>query len=295
MSLFESEKKSSTKMFITIPQEYPNTPISKGTTKGGIGDLLNGNPLTSILINAAPKLIDEGIELLSSTIKRFAEKDVTKTIVKRNIDTFNKEKISVPSSLSIIRGDFSPTLTDDGIAFGDNGKHQSTLIGHKELHIELLIKASEDKQSVCFQASKYFYNGVDREKDTIDEIVLAIAFVPVNNNIMKVETAKFQTFLHFENLKAHTKYEFGNEKEGYDGNYQSPWMRPQIDIEVPYTLVIEIQEIREGNSFAKLLQNVYGENESYIKEELEAKITYLKELNKAKESTPNEKPLSSDK
>jgi hypothetical protein len=51
---------------------------------------------------------------------------------------------------------------------------------------------------------------------------------------------------------------------------------PLEDIE-PYTIVIQIQEIREGNSFAKLMQTIYVENESYIKTNLNSKINTLKE------------------
>jgi hypothetical protein len=42
-------------------------------------------------------------------------------------------------------------------------------------------------------------------------------------------------------------------------------------------MVIQIQEIREGNSFAKLLQTIYVENESYLKTGLNDKITTLKD------------------
>ena len=35
----------------------------------------------------------------------------------------------------------------------------------------------------------------------------------------------------------------------------------------PYTLMVEIQEIRRGNSFAKLVQDIYKENQEQIRKE----------------------------
>jgi hypothetical protein len=275
-------------MFITIPEVIAkDTPVAKSISfnKGALDMLATANPLTSILLNAAPKLIDEGLEFLSNSINRFAQEDVTKTIVKRNIDIINRDKISIPNSITIIRGDFAAKINaTKGEAFGDNGKHQTTLVGAKDLYIELNIIASKDNESIAFQATKYYYNGVDREQDVIDELVLAVSFVPVEESTLNATKPTFQTFLTFENLTAHTEYEFGNEEEGYDANYQSAWMKPQIETETPYTLMIEIQEIRKGNSFAKLLQTVYGENEEYLKTELEAKIKLMERKLKLKEA-----------
>jgi hypothetical protein len=298
MGFFSTESKSQTKMFITIPEvipkEIPPATRTKSYNKFDVTDIASmGNPLTTILLNAAPKLIEEGLELLSGTINKFAEADVTKTIVKHNVDIINKDKISIPTSITIIRGDFTPKIDyEKGEGFGDNGKHQTTLMGAKDLYLELDVRASKDNESIAFQATKYYYNGVDREQDVIDELVLAVSFVPVEESTLNATKPTFQTFLTFENLTAHTEYEFGNEEEGYDANYQSAWMKPQIDTETPYTLIIEIQEIRKGNSFAKLLQTVYGENEEYLKTELEAKIKLMEtklKLNKAeKEKVTNE-------
>lgn len=280
MSLFEEESTSSTKLFINTPIEAPKT---KGiSVSKGLSNIIPGGIIIDLIANTAPKLIEEGLELLSATINKFAQQDVTKTIVKRNIDIVDETKISIPSNLTIIRGDFATQVTDtQGIPFGDSGKHQATFLGEKKdraLHIEIDIQKSKDGKSICFQPTKYFYNGVDREQDTIHEIVLGITFMPVDKSIINVDSFTFQTFLHFENLTAHTQYEFGSTTSGYDANYQSSWMQPNIDPKVPYTLVIEIQEIREGNSFAKLVQTVYGENKEYIKKELDLKIESLKAL-----------------
>jgi len=293
MSFFSSESKSQTKMFITmlevISKEVPVNTKSLNFNK--MTDILaTGDPVTTILLNAAPKLVEEGLELLSGTINKFAQKDVTKTVIKRNIDIINKDKISIPTHITIIRSDFAPKVDyDKGEGFGDNGKHQTTRIGAKDLHIELAIRASRDNESIAFQATKYYYNGVDREQDVIDELVLAVSFVPVEESTLHATKPTFQTFLTFENLTAHTEYEFGNEEEGYDANYQSAWMKPQIDSETPYTLTIEIQEIRKGNSFAKLLQTIYGENEEYLKSELEAKIKLIETKLKLKEAEKSKK------
>jgi len=288
MSFFSSESKSPTKMFINISEDTPQTKTIDSTRN--ISKMIPiGNPVTTILLNAAPKLIEEGLDLLSGTINKFAQKDVTKTTIKRNIDIINRDKISIPTHITIIRSDFAPKVDyDKGEGFGDNGKHQTTSIGSKDLHIELAVRVSKDNESIAFQATKYFYNGVDREQDSIDELVLAVSFVPVEKSTLNVTKPSFQTFLTFENLTAHTEYEFGNEEEGYDENYQSAWMKPQIDTETPYTLIIEIQEIRKGNSFAKLLQTVYGENEEYLKLELEAKIKRMERELKLKGKESNE-------
>jgi len=294
MSFFSTESKSTTKMFITIPEVIAkeNQAMAKSLNQSKmIPNILSGmGGVTTILLNAAPKLIEEGLELLSGTINKFAQKDVTKTTIKRNIDIINKDKISIPTNITIIRSDFAPKIDPrKGEGYGDNGTHQTTRIGAKDLHIELAIRVSKDNESIAFQATKYFYNGVDREQDIIDELVLAVSFVPVEKSTLNVTKPSFQTFLTFENLAAHTEYEFGNEDEGYDANYQSAWMKPQIDTETPYTLIIEIQEIRKGNSFAKLLQTVYGENEEYLKKELDAKIGLLKAINEKTENDAKKK------
>ena len=282
MSLFNSDSKSPTKMFINLPKQ-----VSASEPTRSISKMIPGGVVVDMLVNAAPKLIEEGMELISATISKFAQKDVTKTIVKRNVDTVNDTQISIPSNITIIRGEFAPSVNNEGKSFGDGGAKQTTLIGDEELHIEMDVLKSEDEASIYFQPTKYFYNGVDREGDEIHEIVLACAFVPVNETIMNVETLTFQSFLHFEHLKPHTQYDFKS-KDGYDSSYQSSWMQPAIDPKIPYTLVIEIQEIREGNSFAKLLQTVYTENKTYIKEELDAKIKRLEALNKTHESNNSE-------
>ena len=291
MSFFSSESKSPTKMFITIPQvSAPQAKNMPSFNKIDVPDLLSmGGGVSTILLNAAPKLIEEGLELLSGTINKFAEKDVTKTTIKRNIDIVNSDKISIPSNITIIRGDFASKIDyDNGESFGDNGKHQTTLIGAKDLEIKLAIQVSKDNESIAFQATNYYYNGVDREQDVIDELVLAVSFVPVAESTINATKPSFQTFLTFENLTAHTQYEFGNKEEGYDANYQSAWMKPPLEKETPYTLIIEIQEIRKGNSFAKLLQTVYGENEEYLKLELEAKIKLMETQLKLKETESKE-------
>jgi hypothetical protein len=290
MGFFSKDiSKSQTKMFINmptvIPKEENTVTRSINLNKMATDVLAGGNPITTILLNAAPKLIDDGMKLLSESINRMANEDVTKTTIKHNIDIISEDKISVPSHVTIIRGDFSPKIDyEKGEGFGDNGKHQTTLIGAKDLYIELDVIASKDNESIAFQATKYYYNGVDREQDTIDELVLTVAFVPVEETSSNTTNPTFQTFLSFENLTAHTEYEFGSKEEGYDSNYQSAWMKPNLDKETPYTLIIEIQEIRKGNSFAKLLQTVYGENEAYLKGELEGKIKELEAQLKEKKT-----------
>jgi hypothetical protein len=109
---------------------------------------------------------------------------------------------------------------------------------------------------------------------------LAFAFLPAGQSIVNPQE-DFKNFLHFEALTANQQYNFKSES-GYDSSLQSAWITRPLDNVVPYTMVIQIQEIREGNSFAKLMQTVYIENESKIRSQLNDKVTTLKEH-------PNEK------
>jgi hypothetical protein len=284
MGFFNSHKKrDATKMFITYFNEVPQTKgmnFSTKTRSSKLGGAMFGpkGVIIEMALNAAPKLIDQGLALLSSTINKMAKKDVTKTIVKRNIEILSNNRISLPNQIEIIRGEFAPQTNEKGQSFGDgHNRNQATLMGNPELHIKIDIVKSKDNKSISFQPTNFFYNGVDHEGDTIDEVVLAIAFVPAGESVINLESITFQNFLHFEGLKAHEKYHFKS-NDGYDANLQSSWMQPQLNPEIPYTLLIEIQEIREGNSFAKLIQTVYSENQTYIKEELEAKVKLLEAM-----------------
>jgi hypothetical protein len=75
-----------------------------------------------------------------------------------------------------------------------------------------------------------------------------------------------KNFLHFEQLENNLEYQFKS-KTGYDTSYQSPWIKPTMPTSGPYTLMVEIQEIRRGNSFAKLVQDIYKENQEQIRKE----------------------------
>ena len=277
-------------MFVTYFNEVPQTKgmkFSAPTRSSKLGAIFGPKGvIIDMALNAAPKLLDQGLALVSSTINKMAKQDVTKTTVKRNIEILSNSQISLPNQLEIIRGEFAPETNQEGEAFGDGqNRNQATLMGNQELHIKIDVLKSKDNKSIAFQPTSFFYNGVDYEGDTIDEVVLAIAFVPAGESILNLESITFQNFLHFEGLKAHEKYHFKS-ADGYDANLQSSWMQPQLNPDIPYTLLIEIQEIREGNSFAKLLQTVYGENQEYIKGELEAKLKLLEtklKLNEAEE------------
>lgn len=284
MSFFNSnQKQNPTKFFITYLPEVPSTQqmkFSNGPNRSVFAPFLGAQGVViDMALNAAPKLIEQGTKLLSDTIDNFAEDHTTPTTITRNIDILTNSKLSLPSSLTIIRGDFSPKVNEEGNNFGDfKGKplKQATLLGEKELHIEIDIKKSKDNKSIYFQPTRYFYGGVDIEGNSIDEIVLCIAFVPVNESVMSVTSLEFQSFIYLKNLEPNQEYEFKS-KDGYDPSYQSTWMQPALDPAVPYTLVIEIHEVRKGNSFAKLLKTVYGENKKYISEELNQKVHSLQE------------------
>ena len=274
-----------TKMFVNYLPEVPKTKgIHFNKTKSFSTSMLSTalgaqGMAVSMIANAAPKLIDEGLALVSETINKFAKKDVTRTTVTRNFDILNPVKVSLPSRITIVRGNFASDVNEEGEIFGDGSKktlNSVPLLGEKELHIEMDIISSKDSSAIYFQPKSYFYNGIDREGDAITELVLAFAFVPVGKSTLNVKSLIFQNFLHFSSLSPNKAYNFKSES-GYDTSYQSAWMPVPLKENVPYTLVVEIQEIREGNSFAKLLQTVYTENETYLKSELNEKVTTIKE------------------
>jgi hypothetical protein len=291
MSWFSNNRKVyPTKMFVNYLPEVPQTKsISFSKTKSLGTSMLSAafgaqGMAVSMIANAAPKLIDEGLKLVSESINRFAEKDVTRTMVKRNFDILNPVKVSLPSNITIVRGNFAPQVSVEGEIFGDGVKrrrNQTTLLDNKELEIVIDIISSKDSSVIYFQPISYFYNGLDREGDEISELVLAFAFVPAGESILNIKSLNFQNFLHFSALENNQHYSFQSES-GYDTSFQSAWIPVPLDDNVPYTLVVEIQEIREGNSFAKLLQTVYQENQSYLKSEINEKVTTLKEKREEK-------------
>ncbi|WP_223157480.1 hypothetical protein, partial [Sulfurovum sp. bin170] len=55
--------------------------------------------------------------------------------------------------------------------------------------------------------------------------------------------------------------------------YQSPWFIPSIENHTgPYSLVIGIQEIRKGNSFAGLIQDIYTKHEDELTKEIKEQV-----------------------
>jgi hypothetical protein len=246
----------------------------------GLGDLASFSPYgaaVNIAMKVAPKIIDKGMQLVSQTISSLAEKQTYSTTIKRNFDVLNDAEVTLPSKITLVRGDFATNTESKGEVFGDGkSKHlnQANLIGNKELHIEIEIMQSKDGNAIYFQPTKYFYNGQSSDGESTDELVLAFAFLTPGESLMDISTVSFQNFLHFEALETNTEYNFKSEN-GYDHSYQSVWMNVPLSQNVPYTLVVQIQEIREGNSFAQLLQSVYIENESYLKRTLNEKVQAL--------------------
>jgi hypothetical protein len=287
MSWFSNSRKVyPTKMFVNYLPEVPETKsISFSKTKSFNTSILSTalgvqGMAISMIANATPKIIDEGFKLVSESINKFAKKDVTKTTVKRNFDILNPIKVSLPSQITIVRGNFATNIEAKGELFGDGEKksrNQAICIGDKELQIEIDIISAKDNSAIYFQPRSYYYHGLDREGDKITELVLAFAFVPVGKTTLNIENLTFQNFLHFYALNPNELYNFKSES-GYDTTYQSSWISVPLEKNVPYTLVVEVQEIREGNSFAKLLQTVYQENQTYLKSEINEKLNTLKEV-----------------
>ena len=286
MSWFNNNKKVyPTKMFVNYLSDLPQT---KGMTfnksKSMTGSLLSTamgakGVAIDMILTAAPKLIDQGMKLVSNTISSMAEKKIVQTTVKRNFDVINPARVSLPSKITLVRGEFATDASQEGEVFGDGEKrerNQAVLLGNKELHIEIDIVKSKDNRTIYFQPTSYFYCGESSEGEKISELVLAFAFLEPDEPLLNLKNVTFQNFLHFEALEPNKHWNFAS-KSGCDNSFQSAWMKAPLSDNVPYTMVIQIQEIREGNSFAKLLQTVYLENESYIKTELNQKVHNLKE------------------
>lgn len=286
MSWFNNNKEIyPTKMFVNY---LPETPPTKGVTfspSKSIGGSLLSTAMglqgvaIDMVMTATPKIIDQGMKLMSDTIRSMAEEKIVQTTVKRNFDVINPAKMSLPSKITLVRGDFATDVSYKGELFGDGerkSRNQAVLLGNKELHIEIEIVKSKDNRSIYFQPTSYFYVGESTQGERIGEVVLAFAFLEAGVSLLNLEEVKFQNFLHFEALASNQQYDFTS-PSGCDTSFQSTWMKTPLSDNVPYTMVIQIQEIRAGNSFAKLLQTVYLENETRIKRELNKKVTALTE------------------
>ena len=286
MSWFNNNKKVyPTKMFVNYLNDLPQT---KGMTfnksKSMTGTLLSAamgaqGAAVDMIISTAPKLIDQGMKLMSDTISSMAEDKIVQTTVKRNFDVITPARVSLPSKITLVRGEFATDASQEGEVFGDGEekkRNQAVLLGNKELHIEIDIVKSKDNRAIYFQPTSYFYCGESSEGEQIAELVLAFAFLEPGETLLNLKDVTFQNFLHFEALESNKHYDFTS-PSGCDNSFQSAWMKAPLSDNVPYTMVIQIQEIREGNSFAKLLQTVYMENENYIKSELNEKVHNLKE------------------
>ncbi len=286
MSWFNNNKKVyPTKMFVNYLSDLPQTKgMSFNKSKSITGSLISTamgvkGVAIDMILTATPKLIDQGMKLMSDTINSMAEDKIIQTTVKRNFDVINPARISLPSKITIIRGEFATDVSQDGEIFGDGEKknrNQALLLGNKELHIEIDIVKSKDNRAIYFQPTSYFYCGYSSSGEKIAELVLAFAFLEPDKSLLNLKNITFQNFLHFEALESNKHYNFTS-LSGCDNSFQSTWMKAPLSDNIPYTMVIEIQEIREGNSFAKLLQTVYMENKSYIKTEINQKVNTLKE------------------
>ncbi len=284
MQLFNfDETPTPTKLFVsqlTEPQEKETTVVEKSLMPSTLG---------SMLISVAPDLVDQATQAISKAIAGFAKDHVTTTLVQKNIDAHSQDKIFLPKTLTLIRGQFANHLqdSDQGEIFGD-GENQSInqvkLISNKELHIEIDIIPSQNGEAIYFQPRLYYYQGEDIEGNSIDELTLAFAFIPAGESISAYEQLTYQSIIHFKQLENHQTYNFQS-TTGYDTTYQSPWIIPHLSRTGPYTLVVGIQEIRKGNSFAKLLQEMYEKHDDQLNNMVKSEV--LKIIQEHKSETLN--------
>ena len=266
------DTKTPTKMFVSELSEPEEAAEGEIRTKGA----LTSSAITAasnILIKIAPDLIDKGVKFFSSAIANFAEDHVTQTLIYKNIDAHSVDKIFLPKKITIVRANFS-TKTDDtskGELFGDGDQQQDNqvkLISDKELQIEIEVIPSRNGNAIYFQTTSYFYKGEDIEGNDIDEVIIAFAFVSAGHAIPAYSELTFQSLLHFKQLENSQHYSFKS-KSGCDTSYQTPWFIPSIENHTgPYSLVIGIQEIRKGSSFAELVQDIYAKHEDELTQEI---------------------------
>lgn len=162
MSWFSSTKKSvyPTKMFVNylpeVSRKEDNDSLQTKSMGGSMLSMALGTQGVALdmLLTAAPKIIDQGMNLLSKTLESLAGDKAYPTTVRRNFDIINPEKISLPSKITLVRGDFASNNDMEGKVFGDGEKqsrNQVVLLGNKELHIEIDIIQSDDKSAIYFR------------------------------------------------------------------------------------------------------------------------------------------------
>jgi hypothetical protein len=268
-----------TKMFVNyLPQEEPKVQSkSLGTTLISAATGFKGIAL-DLLLTASPKLIDEGMKLVNNALKSMAEDKADTTFVQRNFDTIDPETLHLPSKITLIRGDFAPNKNMQGEVYGDGEEretNQAMLSGNRELEIEIdIIQSNDDPSIFYFQPNRYFHHGHSAEGERTDEVIVAFAFLPSNESTLN-PSLEFKSFVHFKNLETKQEYLFKS-NTGYDTSFQSSWLSVPLKEVKPYTIVAKILEIRKGNSFAKLLQTIYLENEENIQTKLNTHINHLK-------------------
>ena len=235
---------------------------------------------SSILIKIAPDLIDKGVKFFSSAIANFAEDHVTQTLIYKNIDAHSTDKVFLPKKITIVRAEFSDNTNDniEGKLYGDGDDkqyNQAKRISDIELQIEIEVMPSQNCNAVYFQPTSYLYKGEDIKGNDIDEIIIAFAFVPAGQAISAYKELTFQSLLHFKQLENNKPYSFEFESgSGCDTSYQSPWLIPSMQNHIgPYSLAIGIQEIRKGNSFAGLIQDIYTKHEDELIEDITEQVT----------------------
>lgn len=268
-----------TKMFVNyLPKEKPKVESkSLGTTLISAATGVQGIAL-DLLLTAAPKLIDQGMKVVNNTLKSMAEDKAYPTFVQRNFDTIDTQTFHLPSKITLVRGDFAPNKNMQGEVYGDGEEksiNQAMLSGDKELEIEIdIIQSKDDPTTFYFQPNRYFHHGQSADGESMDELIVAFAFLPSNESILN-PSLEFKSFIHFKNLAPNQEYTFKS-STGYDASFQSSWLTVPLKEVKPYTIVIKILEIHKGNSFAKLLQTIYLENEQNIQTELNAQVNHLK-------------------
>lgn len=267
MSIFNFSKKTPTKMFVSkLSAPKKNSVIAKsGVVSKGI--------VSTIVTEIAPELIEEGFKVLSSTIAGFTEDYTNQTIVRKNINGDNQNKIFLPERISIVRASF-PKDSKDSPCFDGYGEEDDNCkkLDNRKLQIELDIIKSKDGDAFYFQPRSYYYCGKDNKRKKIDEVNLYFAFVTTSENISDYNSVDFQEIIKFKDLEDDYDYSFKIDERSYDTTYQSPWIGSELSKRGAYTILFKIEERRYRQAFAKTINRVYKKHEDELKSKINREI-----------------------
>ena len=272
MSLFNFGNRVTTKLFIS---QLPTPKKSDSSREEVVPKGVISAMVATKLIEVAPELVEEGFKVLSSSIANFTQDYESKTVVRKNINGDKHDKIFLPPSIRIVRANFPKDINDKkNSCFDGYGEHPNSCkeLSDRKLQIELDIIKSSDGNSFYFQPSNYFYCGKDSKKREIDELTLSFAFVMADENLSDLDAIEFREIINFGDLDSEHDYNFKIDEKRYDTSYQSPWISSELSKKGVYTMLFQIKEKKNSNSFNKFLNKIYKNHEDELKKKINKEI-----------------------